>query len=308
MIVVKIHSGLGNQMFQYAFALALAIKHETTLVVDASYPLYYPIEIENPKQDYHLDLFSIPHSDFLSLPHSLFKNWLVPERLQKKIYFTRLKDTINKMNVIWIKDDLTKGQEAFSQLPDHCYLDGYFQYPHQFEFIRAKLRNAFTFSKPPLPAQDLEKINLSEISVGVNLRRGDYLKNKNLENIGICTVDYYRTSINYILNFFPNATFFVISDDIADSQQFLEPLKINLHYLNAGSDKHILSDMYLLQQCDHLVLANSTYSWWSAYLSEYDSKKIIIAPDKWFVNPLWSINNSNITPQNWIRMPNDIQS
>jgi hypothetical protein len=291
-------------MFQYAFALALATKHETSLQVDASYPLFYPIEADNPKQDYHLKLFKIPSSDFLSLSPSFFNNWLVPDKLQKKIYFTQLRYTIHKSNLIWIKDNLTGGQEAYSQLPDHCYLDGYFQYPHQFESIRDQLMDVFTFSKPPLPAKDLEKINLSEISVGVNLRRGDYLKSKNLENIGICTVDYYQASINYILEYFPNATFFVISDDISDSRKFLGPVKINLHYLNENSDKHLLSDMYLLQQCDHLILANSTYSWWSAYLSEYPSKKIIIAPDKWFVNPQWSINNTSIIPQNWTRMPN----
>jgi hypothetical protein len=303
MIVVKIHSGLGNQMFQYAFALALATRHKTALKVDASYPLYYPIEEDNPKQDYHLRLFNIPHSHFLSLP-GRFKHWLVPERFQKKIYFSSLKYAIRKCNLTWIKDDLTSGQEAFFQLPDNCYLDGYFQYPQFFEPVRDKLNTIFAFSKPPIPAADYAKILDSEVSVGVNLRRGDYLKSKNLKNIGICTLDYYQSSINYILKKFPKATFFVISDDIADAKKFLEQLQIDLQYLNAASDKHILSDMYLLQQCDHLILANSTYSWWSAYLSAQNSNKIIIAPDKWFVNSSWSINNTSITPKNWIRMPN----
>jgi hypothetical protein len=200
-----------------------------------------------------------------------------------------------------IKEDLTQVQTDYADLPDNCYLSGYFQYPDLFNPVKHDLRNKLTFSKPPVNSGEEEMIHKAINPIALNLRRKDYLNATNLKNQGICSVEYYRKAVDFIKQQVPDATFFVMSDDIPDSRIYLSTIETKLHFINSDPNKDILSDMYLMQQCKHIILANSSYSWWSAYLSEGRSK-IVIAPEKWVVNKDWSAYNKTIIPDTWVRL------
>ena len=301
MIVVKIHAGLGNQLFQYAFAYALARKHGVDLFIDASYPLYYPTSKEIPDQHYYLNRFSIDFSPLFDITLLKYGHRLFPKKVIKKIYILNLRNRISSLNLKLINENLTQGQSEYADLPDNCYLSGYFQYPELFDPVKHDLRNKLTFSKPSVTSWEEEMIHKAINPIAINLRRKDYLNATNLKNQGICSVEYYRKAIEYINQYVPDATFFVVSDDIPDSRNYLSTIKAKLHFINSDSNKDILSDMYLMQQCKHIILANSSYSWWSAYLSEGISK-IVIAPEKWVVNIEWSDYNETIIPNTWVRL------
>ena len=301
MIAVKIHAGLGNQLFQYAFSYALAEKHGCELLLDATYPLYYPTSSEIPPQNYHLHRFSISPSEKFLTPWLKYCHRFLPNNVIKKVYIKNQKNKLQKLGLTQIKEDISDGQSKYANLPDNCYLDGYFQYPQLFQPYRKDLVRKLIFPKPPFKNNEDKLVRSTETPVAINLRRKDYLSPRNLENHGICTINYYEKAIKYIQSRVSNATFFVISDDVSDSRKFLSSINANLHFVNDDKYKDLLSDMYLMQQCQHIVLANSSYSWWSAYLRE-SKEKIIIAPERWVVNNNWSQFNKTIIPSNWIRI------
>ena len=288
-------------MFQYAFGYAAAGRINTDFVIDGSYSSYYPTSYDEPKQKYHLSKFGIPFSkEFDNRFLRISKNWL-PASMIKKIYFCSHRITCRKYNLNRIADDLTLDQEHFQSIPDNSYLDGYFQYPKYFIAEATSIKKQFKFAQPPNIELDLEGVKSSKHSVGINLRRKEFLLPKNLLNQGICPLDYYEKSIRYVLTQFPNASLFVVSDDIRDSKKFLRPLEYDFTFLNENSNKHILSDMYLLMHCNHLILANSSYSWWSAFLNSHNHK-IVIYPTKWVNNKKWQHFNETIGLKEWIRM------
>lgn len=301
MVAVKIHAGLGNQLFQYAFAFALSKRLNTELLIDGSYCSYYPTSSEIPAQTYHLDRFGISSSrNFDNILVRLRHKWL-PNRLVKKLYITGLRNEINRLGLKVIKDDLTLNPDSWYNLGDQIYLDGYFQYPNFFQEFSDDIRHQFNYNVPEISKKDLALINSARTPVAINLRRTDYLKAENLKNQGICPISYYQKAIKFFKRELPEPTFFVISDDIKDSLSFLESLKENFIPLNDNRNKDVLSDFYLMQQFRYLVLANSSYSWWAAYLNML-KEKIIIAPEKWVVNPAWSEYNAAIIPNEWIRI------
>lgn len=301
MIAVKIHSGLGNQLFQYAFAWALAKKHSCLLLVDASYCKYYPLDSSNKTQSYHLHHFSInPSQEFEYFWLKTTYQWL-PNRILKKLYFLQTRHQINRNRLHYVKDDLSLGPAKFQSLPNFCYLDGYFQYPGIFLQNKKDLMDVFTYKIPSISSRDKDLLNSTSSPVIINLRRKDYLKPENLMNQGICSIEYYRKAISFIKSRVAHPKFFLISDDIPDSLVYLSNIRETFIPLNIAENKHILSDFYLMQKAKYLVIANSSYSWWAAFLN-HNKSTIIIAPERWAVNKRWSLYNDAIIPKQWIKL------
>jgi hypothetical protein len=301
LIAIKIQAGIGNQLFQYAFSYALAKKHDTILTIDGTYPQYYPTSHEIPKQAFHLNRFSIFPSPEFDNPLLKYGISFLPKRAIKKIYIKNQKSKIRKLGLTVVTEDITQGQKNFSNVPNNSYLEGYFQYPALFQSHKKEITSKFQFPKPIFNNDADKLISRARTPVAVNLRRKDYLLPYNLKNQGICSINYYQTAIKYIEDRVPDPTFFVISDDISDAKKYLSSIKANLYFINDDENKDILSDMYLMQQCQHLIIANSSYSWWAAYLTK-DDKKIAIAPKNWVSNQDWSAFNDTIIPSNWIRI------
>jgi hypothetical protein len=141
---------------------------------------------------------------------------------------------------------------------------------------------------------------LSTNSVSIHIRCGDYLSPKYISIYGgICTIEYYKRAISYILQTVDNPVFFIFSDDI-------EWTKDNITINNAifvSNNKGINSflDMYLMSICKHNIIANSSFSWWGAYLNKNKNKKVIM-PNRWFNSKL---PDPNVFDSKWIKLSNE---
>ena len=182
----------------------------------------------------------------------------------------------------------------------NAYLTGYWQSYKFFESIRSALLNDFEFSETPAKIQYefIDKIH-QQNSVSVHIRRGDYVSNPEYTKIhGVCSTDYYHRAIEYICSKVENPAFYFFSDD-------MDWVKKNITVNNdcvyvtgtpAGKDFY---EMYLMSICKHNIIANSSFSWWGAWLNK-NTEKIVIAPKLWMADP--TIDTTDLIPANWIRI------
>ena len=187
-------------------------------------------------------------------------------------------------------------------LTDNKYLEGTWQSERYFNDIERIIKNDFTVKTPQI-GKDLKlgQIIKSTNSVSIHVRRGDYISNPKTNKFhGTCTLDYYHKAINLITQKIDNLHFFLFSDDCEWVKQHLKidfPLVIVDHN---NPDKNY-EDLRLMSQCKHHIIANSTFSWWGAWLSE-NPDKIVIAPQKWFAKEDLNQQTSDLIPDSWIRI------
>jgi hypothetical protein len=186
------------------------------------------------------------------------------------------------------------------ELGSNVYMQGYWQSELFFENVASELRLALRFREEPtgLNAEFASRIQSSN-SVGIHVRRGDYLSNaKNQKLYAVCSPNYYLNAIDEILLRKPDAKFFVFSDEPTWARQLLanRAVKFELVEHNRGKDSY--NDLRLMSLCRNIIIANSTFSWWAAWLQDR-SDKIIIAPKRWYI-PLGM--DIDIIPQRWTRM------
>jgi len=291
-IVVNLLGGLGNQMFQYALGRYLSLHKNTKLKLDIG-------SLSNGAgctyREYALDVFNI-NAKIINDDELLYFRRL------KKNKFCR---TLQKFYP-YSKRILIREREGFKYDPNvfkcgkNVYLEGYWQSEKYFIDIEDVIRREFTIRLP----KDQENLLLSnEInnsnSVCVHIRRGDYVTNKNA-NIyhGICSVEYYYKAIELLLNNgVVNPYFFVFSDDPDWARENLK-LKYPVKIIDINLDKPY-EDLRLMSQCKHFVIANSSFSWWGAWLSP-SNDKIVIAPKRWITNEARDIND--LFPKEWIKV------
>ena len=188
---------------------------------------------------------------------------------------------------------------GISETPKHCYFAGYWQSEKYFRNHGNVIRADLTF-KDPLTGQNLEWASRigGSMAVGMHVRRGDYAANpKTLAVHGLCSPDYYRSAVDFIASHVDTPVFFVFSDDIP---WVMEHLKIGLpcHYIdhNKGLASH--NDMRLMSLCRHHIIANSSFSWWGAWLNSAPGK-IVIAPRRWFAN---GRAVDDLIPEGWLTL------
>ena len=179
------------------------------------------------------------------------------------------------------------------------YMSGYWQSENYFESNRSILINDFSF-RIPLNARNADALRLisSSNSVSIHIRRGDYLHNANAKAThGLCSLEYYHKAIRLIKATIGKPRFFIFSDDMLWVKAHLEPEEDCIFVdWNFGVDSY--NDMRLMSLCKHNIIANSSFSWWGAWLNR-NPDKVIIAPKRWFAG---KINDSNIIPSSWIRI------
>lgn len=287
-IISNIFGGLGNQMFQYAMAKAVSVIHNTELLLDIG--LFVNYELHN---GYELDrVFNIPTK---IASKSQIKNCIGwrSTRIGRKILKRKELSFLRGENY-YLEDDLAFNADVFS-LPSNCYLEGYWQSESYFKDIEKIIRANFVFRKPLLGqnAEIADKIRISN-SVSLHVRRGDYMANHSIHFP--CTVDYYNQAMRYIDSHLSNPVYFLFSDDIEWAR---ENLLFNSHYYfinnNVGSDSY--NDMHLMSLCDHHIIANSSFSWWGAWLNSCKDK-MVIAPRRWFHTDAFA--SHDIVPKSWM--------
>lgn len=273
MIIVRLEGGLGNQMFQYAAGRRLAIQFNTQLAVDISAYLDRSNTYFTPRS-YELNIFNLPIVPITQ--NQLQKYFIYPKNIFERIVGRTIRafdrfNVVYESNAYYNSDILRAG--------GNCFLIGYWQDEKYFSGIRSTLLQDFTFpyAQDPQVSPILQEIR-STNSIGIHVRRGDYVDHPIFASRYYeCTPDYYSEAISWIVQRVSGTRIFFFSDEpewIRNNFNFISDYKI-IHFEEPGLD------MYLMSQCKHNIIANSSYSWWAAYLNP-NREKIVIAPKQWF--------------------------
>lgn len=290
MILSHILGGLGNQMFQYAAGRSLSLTRDEPLRLDvsdfASYGLHQNFELAR--------VFSGPVS--LAVPGDVrtVLGWQSSRHIRRivarpALRFLRSPQLVVEPHFYYWPDICNV------QLP--CYLVGYWQSERYFAAQTNTIRADFTFRQPLAGrnlelAQEIETIN----AVSLHIRRGDFVSNpKTMAIHGVCPLAYYESAVRYIAERVDAPHFFVFSDD-------MDWVRANLNmdhpcrYVNHNRGSESYNDMRLMSLCRHYIIANSSFSWWGAWLNP-NPEKIVVAPKKWFTK---ESNLEDLFPQGWV--------
>jgi hypothetical protein len=181
--------------------------------------------------------------------------------------------------------------------PPDCYLRGYWQSEKYFHEAAVVIRTDFTFKNPLIKenaelAEQICRVN----AVSLHVRRGDYVKNpKTAATHGVCSPDYYQAAIRHIATQVVQPFFFIFSDDIRWVKSHLE-MNFPCRYVDHNQGAQSYNDMHLMSLCRHHIIANSSFSWWGAWLGGHKNK-IVVAPQRWFVN---NNNVRDLFPNGWV--------
>ena len=270
MIVTRLDGGLGNQMFQYAYGLFVAHHNETELRLDKS------AYRANPEHGFLLDRFRIEAKEIA--PSERHR---IPRRYRDDRRFTLL-DWLPGRVLRRHKEAPFGFSASHLSVPDNRYLAGYWQSERFFPGMREELLRQFTLKQTPTAAsREVAARMRTTHSIAVHLRRGDYLTNPAAAKIYVpLGLDYYLKAIQSWTHGRNRAEVFVFSNDIAWCREHVR-LPWPTHFVahNTGETAH--EDLWLMSQAAGCVIANSTFSWWAAWLNNRPDKTIY-APRTWF--------------------------
>ena len=312
MIITKITGGLGNQMFQYAAGRAMASQKNTELKLDLN---WYDLVLPNiTTRHYQLDIFNI-NAPIASKKEVKKFTW--ESRFKTINRFKKLLTLIGlKHKKLYCEKHYHFDPGLFKRTPP-LHMEGYFQSYKYFQSIDTIIRKEFSLKKHlPKEAQKISELMDKSGSISLHIRRGDYVSLKSASQFhGTCTPEYYQKAINTIIEKIQskdgqkadNLQFFVFSDDIAWVRKNIKipgnaatanGAPANIHFVTDLGFKDY-EEMALMAHCKHNIIANSSFSWWGAWLNA-NPHKIVIAPIYWFTDR--KINTSDLIPPEWVRL------
>jgi hypothetical protein len=295
MIIVNIRGGLGNQLFQYACAKALSVSTRQSLRIHLAKKSF----LNSPRDFTLCNIFNIKVKKSstkdikrvlgFSIPSNLISIFLI-----KNLYFLRPRNFITEPSFNLFHHELLGIKNK------HIYLIGYWQSYKYFESFFSSFKEELSFKKEFLKKNEknvyFESIASSN-SVSIHFRRGDYISNSSANKFhGPCSSAYYDSAIKFTTKKVKNPHFFIFSDDIVWAKAQIYPLNLQITFVDNKQD---YVDFWLMSLCKNNILANSTFSWWAAWLNKNKSK-IVIAPKKWFGDP--SILTPDLIPNSWYRI------
>lgn len=295
MIVTRLIGGLGNQMFQYAFGLHLADQTQQELFVDVS-----------GFETYSLHALAINHFSISAGQLPTEHRRKIPGRYRGE---SRLRESARQLAGRFQRTNNAplklRREKPFGLHPRYLspgrdlYLDGYWQGEAFCPDMRTRLRQEFKLSNPLSQQSSAVADQMVECeSVAVHVRRGDYVTDTETGRIFRCLdADYYRACLRDLQQYAPNLKVFLFSNDVDWCRKYLDvgiPFSPVTH--NDASTAH--EDLYLISQCRHAIIANSSFSWWGAFLSEEQHGRRVYYPDPWF-NPD-TLNGDSIGCNDWI--------
>lgn len=288
-VIVKLNGGLGNQMFQWALARMIQVTTDMDVYLDMS---YFDKKYARP---YQLDVFKIEPKFVEDIVTKIklyiiwtFRIFLRWEKVFGYTVFSEKQFNFDR-NVQRVKPD--------------TFIEGFFQSEMYFKCIEGILREDFKFEKLPDDnnRKVLSLINNAGTSVSLHIRRGDYVEKKRYKDTyANCSIDYYMRALKYFEKRFPEFTVFVFSDDMNWVKNNLK-LPCKCVYVSHNKGAKSYEDLRLMSSCTHNIIANSTFSWWGAWLN-HNKDKIVIAPKKWFNDD--TIIQTDIIPEGWIQIDN----
>lgn len=294
---VALTGGLGNQLFIYAFCEELRARgHKTVLFIQHRTNLK-----KYGHQGYELEkLFAVqPYDGFLSRLQvtglMLYSHLLrvFPPAVRPRLF------AMVGVHPISVAENFIFYPKVFNSPHLNELFRGTWQSERFFANAKQKVRERYTFRRELLNEKSrrlAEQINHDNASVSIHIRRGDYLSDQYVNGFaGVCTPEYYARAIETILQRYPDAGFYVFTDDPTWVNANF-PLR-NACYVQHNTGTDSWQDMYLMSQCKHNIIANSSFSWWGAWLNA-NPDKTVIAPARW-----WRLfEKDNVVPEEWIRL------
>jgi hypothetical protein len=295
-VTVALYGGLGNQLFQYATGLAMAKHYGASLVLDLSW-----FDSVHGLQNTTIRNFALrPFAIQAELKTGEFP------ALSEQNIFKRLVNKILRRIGLDVLQGKIFTEKKFRFDPEifhlNCpiWLNGYWQSPKYFENLGHDIHSAI--GRPQnLSAESaamLEKISAAQ-SICAHVRRGDYVTNQQAsETHGLCNLDYYKQGIHLVSADLSNPHCFVFSDDPQwVRENFDVGIPITVVDINDADNAH--QDLWLMAACRRFVIANSSLSWWGAWLGRNPCKKVV-APKQWFMGD--ARDTRDLIPDGWIRL------
>lgn len=273
MIIINLIGGLGNQMFQYATAKVLAIEKQQQLYLNRQAFETYNLH------EYGLQHFSLEQKDYKQ-----------PFRIQQKL------NEIFRNKIVHIEKDFNYNPLLNNLKGNLIFLEGYFQSEKYFIKYEKQIRDDFVIISP-LKQKTLDTIDFMKLvnSVSIHIRRGDYLFNE-IHNTD--KEKYYNQAMKEVESKIANPVYFLFSDDMDWVKSNFKPV-YETHYIDFNNAHTNYEDLKLMSSCKHNIIANSSFSWWGAWLNP-NANKIVIAPQKWFNDK--TLNYQDVIPDTWIKL------
>jgi hypothetical protein len=289
MIIINLSGGLGNQMFQFAFANNIMKKYNLDV--------HFSTDFLSKHNGYELkNVFNLNIKTVSSVELKELLGWQA-YGICRRIFSRNFAPFLRKSNFV-VEPHFHYWKLHTNFIHDNSYMHGYWQ-SHKYFFSRDEILSNFNFRKKTSRENLLliDRIKNSN-SVSIHVRRGDYL-NKNSIHC-LCEKDYYDKAISKILDFFPNAFFYIFSDDAEWVSKNFKSISKRREIVTFNSGFNNFEDMRLMSLCKHNIISNSSFSWWAAYLNA-STKKTVISPKKWFISNC-NHNTIDLIPDDWIRL------
>jgi hypothetical protein len=276
-VIARLRGGLGNQMFQYALGRCIAEKENRELLLETK-----GLEVQPgiTARTYALDIFRI--SARIMSSRQAHRSLAVPVHayiVERTPGFCQ---------------DVLKPSPFLS-----IHLNGFWQSEKYFKSIAPVIRREFRFKRLGSAGRGWKAAILSERSpVCVHVRRQDYLAPQG-RYIGFVGSEYYRRAVDVVARRVANPHFFIFSDDLVWCEKSLKIGYPHSFVRYAGSDDNGARDLELMTMCKHFIIANSSFSWWAAWLSE-NPRKMVVAPARWFAGS--RLDSRDLVPDTWTRV------
>ncbi len=292
MIIAKIIGGLGNQMFQLAFAEVMRQIHQTNLYLDISDYVYYP------DRQYDMDCFE---TNFTFVKPAQLRRFREAAGRRQKIekWISQMRNGQGQILKEKEEHQFRFNAKILKKYTKDLYVIGYWQSYRYFIDYQEDIRKIFTF-RQPLNARNqavLHQIGDEFQTVALHVRRGDYVQDKTVNQVhGVCSMAYYQKAIEVIHQKIANPYFIIFSDDITWCKS---AIKTGFSQLFIDYPNKNWEDMQLMSLCKHQIIANSSFSWWGAWLNQ-NPEKVVVAPQKWLAEK--PISMDDVLPKNWIKL------
>lgn len=299
MIIVKIKGGLGNQMFQYAMARRFQISYGIDRI-----GLDLTVIGKDRLRDFGLQHFAL--FDTVEVVEDKNNRAKLQEDLARRLvsYFIagRQEGTAGKredflaaffalFGVIQRDHSLVK-DKALLRLHKNIYMNGWFQEAEMLQLIRDILLEEFQWKPTDISGASVCRQILSTNAVCVHIRRGDYVNNPIFD---VCGDSYYYKAMEYMRGILSNPVFYIFSDAVDELESTMR-FPCPVVYVKGGHQDY--EDLYLMKNCRHFIMSNSTYSWWAQFLGQ-EEDKVVVAPKKWCLTEDMSIG---VYMKDWVLM------